>query len=800
MSPRRISFRNSEVQIRTDDDEDYIDTLMYDAGAGESVRGTDTRAAEMIAARHQAERVLGDLAYDSAIPVDWTPGYRLSKDARQYGHDREEAGWGIDPAALANVSSNLHRAISLGGAKVSSDAKKEIESAYIEAVRANQSTVMQAYKIRYDFRARSSELRNFPSLSVEKEAGEAARGGNLSSQAVTLPWAKSVQYEIVSRYFDRMWGLLTATRGGLGAFSPIEMMRDLKRPHLIFYEQEHGDVSDTQLHQTFDEFINFVEETARSAVRARNGAMRIVMRARNIDQDNERHAYLYRGSLSESALFGSMHRVVEDEILRCLWYNAQQLRYLFRSEPAGNPQTKGTTMGKRTFFRYTIDRVLVSRSGESTRTIEDMKRQEGAPSNQEKDLQYGVRVVIPPAPEGYLRNNVLIAFRSRRSAEEEQRVALEDSSQSSAKRRKEMEEVVHMIVVGKIPDTSTWTDSWDEENPTKTVADLPASFVMYHSRVFGATHPVKAPDADHGQIIVKQEEQRSGESVEQVGRVWWEAVYDLKWLETVSGKRTSTASPVNNINFDAIFHSLYAYPYRSTTAVGAYRKRFPSPWVQVFVEYVPTPDAGNAMRRDRAKWIRQVMRKRADPTADAQIFDPPRSFTGMKDGQSMVPWSRDVRKSLRELPIVNDFANAPDRQQPILVQTDAERARFGQPLSRMDALQMTSTTTTTTTTTTNIGNPESDVDEPESDIEYAKNNPIDDGGYADDDDDDDDGDNSRNAQVGQNLSEDNDDNDDEGEGGDLQDNGDGHEEETVPELDEVITPNQISLDMERHGI
>lgn len=727
MASRNISFQHSELRIRKSDDDDYINTLMCDAarttvagdqhggGGGSSSTQTNTKAAGAIAAKHVAEGVLEDLAYNTPTPVEWTPGYRISPKGTSYGNTQSEGGWGVDPAAMAIVSNNIHRVISLKDTRMSREARTSVQRAYINSVKANQETVLQAYKIRYEFQPRPTEAHRFPSPSTEAEARDPARGTSLSLQAFAMPWSLSVQYEIVSRYFDRMWGALSATREQPGSYSPPQIMHQLKQTHLIFYGH---DVPQQFLAQFLNEYVDFVSQEMQDAAHVREGALRLIMRARNIDSEKKNLAYIYRGSLSESAILRGNHRMVEDEILRSLWYNAQQLRYMFRYEKPSLAPTKSRGLGLHEYFRYRIGRAIVSKSARDTEKIAQMKQNTGDITAQQKNLEYGIRVVIPPAPQGYLRNNVLIAFRSRATDNEVARMA----SYAPEEARKEKEEIVHIIAAGAIPDTSVWFDddsgsgggaqegASSSSSSARNVSELPASFVMYHSRASdGRNRAHKKPEGHHGYIMKRTDD--GGES-EAIADVWWEAVYDLKWLDYASGYRPGdSGSPINNDILHTAFQSLYAYPFRSSagaTAIGAYRKRYTKPWIQVFVEYVPMEDTLSEMRRDRAKWIKQVSRGGAQPHSESRVFDPPRSFTGLKESLPMAPWTKgDRQKKFRDLPVIEDFAQSLRRKRVIMAQSDAEISRFGETLEQLQQPLYGSTMTTpmetiTTTASENI--------------------------------------------------------------------------------------------------
>lgn len=670
IEPRRVSsLDNVDIHLSPDDEEqqgqgandpDYVDTLVRDATL-QSIRAerrdiiepqSDIMAARAVSGHWATQRAMAEALTRTTAPVDWTSGYRLPPATGHiFGHIKHEGGWGVDVAAMKIVSSQIDRTVHLNPSidqRYLAAAKMSFE----RATTAMDTMVRQAFEAKYDFTPRTAvDVRDI-AVHVKK-----AKGKSLAPSAKALPWVVGLNYELASRYFDRMWQGLSVHRGENEIFTEVSVVRHFSQ---FLLGELRAEATDT-LKRAVEKMIGDIGGEFSRLAKRRNAACRLVMRMRNLDPQY-RSALAADGHLLESNYFGSDHHEVEREILHCLWYNSQQLRGLFAAprgkERYGNPMDP-------LIFTYPIERVVLSTSDRMTAAITSSSGQIADAAS----LPYGIRVMVPPAARGYYRRNVVIAFRSG---------PIEGAEDSEM----QLGGVTHAIVVGTVPDQSVITHRTPDNRQIR-VADLVASFVVTYAEK-------SAVPGNHGHVFRPDPNNRD--------YMEWQIICSLADMESYSlfshqmdvtpGRLTR-----NNEVFKQEMQQTFLRPIPETGHTGAII--YPVPRVEVFVEYVPTDETVHAMRKARAKWVHQYPKAplrvqqpqaahagpglaRGTPAAQDILFDPPRSFTGM--GTQTLTRYKSIsywQEYFRRTPIVKTY-DTPERIETITVKTWAESALMRQ--------------------------------------------------------------------------------------------------------------------------
>lgn len=346
-----------------------------------------------------------------------------------------------------------------------------------------------------------------------------------------------LQEELESREMDRMWGALNFSYS-LPIHDLCHMEQDRMR-HVIerrFTPEAAADEGTRRyLGELFGEMIQakasvkFMDQQAK-----RYGSLRIVMLRANLDAPVL--------PIYETAFFGEAYPVVLSEIAKVT--TAYDLRYAFETTSKA--------------YAADVEPVLVTHS---------------------KDIvTNGIRITLPPAPQGYYRGSVVILFRKQ--------TASPPPLPSQPPSKKKTQPVVprpapnafttDILFTGRVPDQSTFRDN---HGNLFEVASKPASFVIYHSG--GIAAPEAPPNGyNYGAMVADS----TGEMLR------WEATYDMAWLESVSG---GVAKEKFHSIRNVALHKLAA-SYLSPGPKGSHER------IEVFVEHVAMPKtviAGLGARR-----------------------------------------------------------------------------------------------------------------------------------------------------------------------------------------------------------
>lgn len=607
--PRRVQ---AGVVFMVDDDQ--AEDLMPDAVLGLArrdegfVRETIARPREsdvQVAANKVVAATLnaglGGSA-SAAVPPGWTWGLAVpTEGTRAEGHTRVEGGWDVDPSSLDLVDAAFDRSVEQARKFGRRTAEKALQAAYADAAQLFRGVVASAEGVHYDF---------------------TPRVGERAPAEAKIPWANLMRYEIASRSLDRMWASLRVTREAAGGRSFETQMLGLLSQG--FGSMARGMSPESEpaviIARSRDQMSGLVRALIERFRSARLGSMRLVMQASALDADKralQPGSVVELGSgevaVAESLFFGIQHSVVEREILNATV--ADGLRYMFAP-------------GRRAFtdtpsFGYTAERVVVGpkpsgtlvslgmlvdaahetldRGHKSVALAEEAVASAKTPKKKataQKRLQnarqrldkvrgqaeaaergflvsadassFGLRISIPQAPRGYTRGTVVMLLRTPKSVDDP---ALRTDA----------------ILVGSIPDSATYVAPDDPDGArARSVSDLPASFVIYHS---GGRRDPDVTGNPVGTIVLDRDHPRDGPR--------WEATNDLAWLEALSGDQ-GRMHPVGNGTFRTLINEGYLSPFRTEQS----RALAHDPRIEIFVEHhadASTVQAGRDNRRVIAK-------------------------------------------------------------------------------------------------------------------------------------------------------------------------------------------------------
>lgn len=335
-----------------------------------------------------------------------------------------------------------------------------------------------------------------------------------------------LQRELESREMDSMWSALNLSYS-LGIHDLCHQEQDRMMAVTTDRATNGPTVLLNQLHLEMNQAklsVGFLDQQAK-----RYGSLRIVMMRRNLDDPGSLRVY-------ESAFFGQAHAVILSEIAKVT--TAYALRYAFESV---QPKDRYAAHLERIKIRSAVP-VASVREGSAALAFD------------------GVRVTLPPAPQGYYRGSVVILFRKQTEAPPASLPA------SSVVRPAPNAFITEILLVGRVPDRSPFQD---QHGHVFEVASKPASFVLYHSGGGDGIEPPKG--YNYGAMV----EDRTGSIVR------WEATYDMAWLETVSGGVAPTKfHSIHNMALKKVAAS-YLSPGGSMTS----HER-----IEVFVEHLALPE------------------------------------------------------------------------------------------------------------------------------------------------------------------------------------------------------------------
>ena len=578
------SNKKRVLHFQVDDDE--AQGLMEDAVFGPVRRGegyhkdtltrpqiTDVQVAATRVAEATYRNALGQGA-TSVLPPSWTQGYALPSERLDFavgGQAPDEGQWDLDPAAVTIIDAAYHRTVEQARAHKRTSGEAALMEAYSRSARFMAGMLKAAKERRYNFtpknRREESELSNFP-------------------------WARSVYYELAVRGLDGLWTALDITRdGGMEETLGAIVRANLNTVFNDFYARI-AKCPDAKLSVNFMETINnldtVIERTVTIASRARTHAARLIMLGSSLDAASvagpwrQRVTYIpgrRQPLILESLFFGRQHITLETMLhlspaLESLRYFSNSSR-VFQRDP---------------MFAYTLDRVLIP--------------------GQEEDTPVGLRITLPPAPQGYRRRNVLVQFVATRTV-----VATKGSGGGS-----EMAESLDAVVAVTVPDNGVYHLGSEED--ASFVDQLPASIVLFLSKQDFETRgetvlPSRPPELPSDLKDTRQLPNSASPVFLQpaVGvfntntgteagepRLAWQAVYDMAWLEWVSGD-AGRLHPVNNRRFYDRLNDLYFRPWAASEGGRDGRGQAPQmAHIQITVELQAAPGTLSDARANRRSY------------------------------------------------------------------------------------------------------------------------------------------------------------------------------------------------------
>lgn len=566
--------RNAGVFVRTEVDEDEVGDVIQDAVVGPLRRGdketlsgpgkTERVSDLMVGAREASSAaVMGVMgAAGAAVPPNWTGGSRVGVRTPDTRLVRASG------AIMAEGGWNLDPA-TMGVVAASVNRVATVPGGSVKA----QEAMAAAYRRAHEYFRGVADSAKKVGYDFRPRSGE-------ESVAARLPFYESVRFELASRAFDRMWATLRTSREVSGVDSYLEMLVKSGIP-LVY-------------HQT-------IRAAAMRTKVARGAPLRLVMRGSGIDDTGDEGG----AQVASSFFFGSNQPRIEHEILAGA--TQPELRYLFTDR--GRYSTK---LRMNPALASRLSRVYVHGAFDAERP----EAHETTP---------GLRITIPPAPQGYVRGNVVILLRSNRPPR--------PPGEGSGAVQQQQQLTTDIILVAHVRDDAVYQRVPSSDGVGEgQVSELPASFVFYHG---GAPFPLTgAHPAGYVQPTAVPGEGPPRYTYE------WVSIHDLAWLERVSGL-DGMFHRTNNENFRRLARMYLEprdplgapRPSSATSTTAATLTDSSRLDVEVYVEQVPTPATVEAIRTERRQWVHERELLQTDDPADriyAGYFPIPRSFTTMR--------------------------------------------------------------------------------------------------------------------------------------------------------------------------
>lgn len=561
-------------------DDDEAQDLMQDAVVGPIRRdakglGKDTlvrpKESDVQVAANQVARAAYNsamgLSARSVLPSPWTQGYDLSE---VNGQEPREGQWDMDPSSVAVIDAGYNRTLEQLRRRQKKAPEKVLREAYVNAHAFMETTLEGAKDRTYDFTGRHDEIS--------------------PTKGYSMPWIRSVYYELAIRGLDRLWAGLDTTRQTsnehtLGDTIVIELNRR--------YGEVLNDLSDNELFkleflQTTQAFSTFIRNQADKGLKARNHPVRLIMLGSSLDQPTSKDVVRLTDDsellVAESLFFGRQHSVVENLLYQSS--DLEALRY-FGASPGGVFQ-------KAPMFAYKLDRVLI--------TDTDVG---GAPplvlDSTIDNIPLGYRIKLPPAPRGYRRHNVLIQFISSSGV-----VSNTDEYGEGG------EETLDAVLSVEIPDTGVFRLGGDRN--ARRVDQLPANIILFFSARSGSLDQPQQQSGtlpSHGIFDIRDTPAKKG-----AGPILaWQAMYDLTWLEWVSGD-AGRMHPVHNEKFRRKLDDAYFRPWNNKAPPPEEEIEVMKEWedarldihahIQIVVELVATPEAIRDGRANRRTYTQRI--------------------------------------------------------------------------------------------------------------------------------------------------------------------------------------------------